>query len=125
MRRRPAGGGEALSAPTPIDPSKPPPRRLLRGTEQLAGLVGQRLLVGVTYLDPAGAPLSTSSFCGRVVEVADGVVVVQHPEDGPVVLPADAEAYEPAARGVYRLHDSGEAVVDPDWKTTWVVTVGS
>jgi hypothetical protein len=121
VRRRPAARGETLSGPQPIDPDRPaPPRRLLRGCEQLTKLVGQRLLVGITYLDSSGQITAAQQFCGRVLEVADGVVVVERPgEDEPAVLPADAEAYQQAAAGSYTLSSTGETVVDPDYVSTW------
>ena len=121
MRGRPAAGGEALSPPEAIDPALPPPRRLLRGGERLAGLVGGRLLVGITYLDDAGRVTAARQFCGRVAEVGGGVVVVDLPDGDRAVLPADASAYEPAGRGSYRLESTGETVVDPDFVTTWRV----
>lgn len=62
-------------------------------------------------------------FCGRVLEVADGVVVVERRDAEPALLPADADAYEPAAAGRYRLRGSGEVVRDPDFVTTWRIAV--
>jgi hypothetical protein len=125
VRRRPAAGGEALSRPPAVDPASPtPPRRLLRGSEQLSALVGQRLLVGLRYVRPDGDPLSSIQFCGRVLEVGDGVVVVANPEAAePVALPADPAAYTPGPPGRYTLKHSGEIVVDPDYVTTWTIVV--
>jgi hypothetical protein len=62
----------------------------------------------------------TEQFCGRVLEVADGVVVVER-DGGQTVLPADPAAYEAAQRGRYVLSGSGESVVDPDYVTVWDV----
>jgi hypothetical protein len=94
----------------------------MRGAEQLGRLVGHRLLVGITYLDDEGQITSTQQFCGRVLDVGDGVVVVERPGEGePAVLPADAAAYDRAANGSYRLQNTGEIVVDPDFVTTWHV----
>jgi hypothetical protein len=126
VRRRAAAGGETLSRPPAIDPNRPePPRRLIRGARELARLVGARLLVGLTYVDETGGYLSSTQFCGRVLDVRDGVVVVANPEARePVVLPAEAAAYSRAASGRYTLRGSGEVVVDPDYLTTWTVVVG-
>ncbi len=97
-------------------------RRLLRGTERLQHLTGTRLLVGVTVRAPDGAVLHREQFCGQVLEVRDGVVVVERPHapGEPATLPADAAAYNEAAPGSYRL-PSGETVADPDFVTTWDV----
>jgi hypothetical protein len=105
-----------------------PSRRLLRGAERLQYLVGARLLVGVTLRDRDGALVGQEQFCGRVLTVADGVVVVERPQapDEPAVLPADPAAYEKAAAGRYVLSTTGETVVDPDYVTSWdVVADGS
>jgi hypothetical protein len=124
VRRRPAAGGEALSEPPPIDPHRPePPRRLLRGSDRLAPLVGCRLLVGITYVDDTGAVRGAEQFCGTVQEVTEGVVVVDRPGGEPALLPADADAYEPAAAGQYRLKATGEVIQNPDFVTTWQVAV--
>lgn len=64
--------------------------------------------------------MSRDQFCGQVLEVADGVVVVDR-AGAPVVLPADESAYETAPPGVYRLTDTGEEVVNPDYVTTWTL----
>ncbi len=48
-------------------------------------------------MDVNGQVTGTQQFCGEVLEVADGVVVVDRPgEDEPAVLPADAGAYRSA-----------------------------
>jgi hypothetical protein len=86
-------------------------------------LVGCRLLVGITYVDRAGAVQGAEQFCGQVLEVGDGVVVVDRPGGEPALLPADADAYEPAAAGTYRLRATGEEIRDPDYVTTWHVAV--
>lgn len=109
--------------PQPIDPAQPvPPRRLLRGSEQLTSLIGLRLLVGISYLDDAGQVTGRQQFCGRVLDAGDGVVVVERPgSDEPAVLPADVAAFRRAPAGRFRLTGSGEVVVDPDYMTTWQV----
>ncbi|GAB6900928.1 hypothetical protein [Kineosporia succinea] len=107
----------------PIDPNRATaPRRLMRGGEQLSVMVGHRLLVGITFLDESGNITNAQQFCGRVLEVADGVVVVERPgEPEPAVLPADVAAYRKAQTGRYTLRDTGEIVVDPDFLSTWQV----
>jgi hypothetical protein len=78
--------------------------------------------VGITYLDGTGEVTSTQQFCGHVLDVVDGVVVVDRPgQEEPAVLPADAAAYQPAPLGSYTLHGTGEIVIDPDFMTTWRV----
>ena len=70
--------------------------------------------------------LRQEQFCGRVLRVADGVVVVERPHapGDPAVLPADYDAYEAAVPGRYVLATTGETVDDPDYVTTWDVVSG-
>jgi hypothetical protein len=72
---------------------------------------------------PDGTLLRQEQFCGRVLKVADGVVVVERPHapGEPAALPADYAAYDEAAPGRYVLATTGETVVDPDYVTTWDV----
>ncbi len=80
-------------------------------------------MISVRY--EAGEPLSSIQFCGRVLEVGEGVVVVANPEGtAPVALPADPDAFLPADPGRYVLRHSGEVVVDPDYLTGWTVVLG-
>jgi hypothetical protein len=99
-----------------------PPRRLLRGTEQLQVLIGKQLLVGITLRDRDGVVLERRQFFGAVTEVVDGVVVLMH-AGGETLLPADPVAYEPARPGLYRL-PSGVEVENPDYLSVWDVAPG-
>ncbi|HYY10351.1 MAG TPA: hypothetical protein VE781_05395 [Kineosporiaceae bacterium] len=79
--------------------------------------------MGVNVRSPDGQLLHREQFCGRVLAVADGTVVVERPHAPaqPAVLPADFAAYDEAAPGRYVLQTTGEVVVDPDFVTTWDV----
>ena len=114
-----------MSPQPPAGPGAPvAPRRLLRGSRELGFLVGRRVLVGISYVDPAGGRLDAAEFCGRVSAVGDGVVELHDPQAGePVRLPADAGAFQPAAPGRYTLRESGEVVLDPDFLSAWTVVV--
>jgi len=72
---------------------------------------------------PDGSLLRQEQFCGHVLDVADGAVVVERPHEpgDPARLPADPDAYDPAAPGRYVLSTTGETVVNPDYVTTWEV----
>jgi hypothetical protein len=79
--------------------------------------------VGISVRAPDGTLLRQEQFCGRVLEVAEGAVVVERPyaPGEPARLPADPAAYEVAAPGSYVLASTGETVADPDYLTTWEV----
>lgn len=89
----------------------------------LGELVGRRLLFSVRYVAADGTRTDRYQACGTVTEVEpDGVVTIDVPgADEPFTLPADPEAYDVAAPGEYRLHETGEVVVDPDYTSTWTV----
>jgi hypothetical protein len=93
---------------------------MLRGSDRLQYLVGRRLLVGVTVRGQTGTVVSRLQFCGPVLDVGDGVVVVDTGGE-PALLPSDDLAYTPAPPGRYTLSATGEVVVDPDFITTWDV----
>jgi len=97
-----------------------PPRRLLRGGEQLRRMIGNRLLVGVTLRDAGGGIEQRRQFHGTVLDVAEGVVVLGADDGSQVLLPADPAAYERARPGTYRLLGGG-VVRDPDFLATWDV----
>ncbi len=82
--------------------------------------MGHRLLVGITFRAADGSVLRREQFCGPVIEVTEGVVVVDRGGQS-VVLPADAAAYDEARPGRYVLTDTGEVVLDPAYITVWDV----
>jgi len=87
-------------------------------------LHGARVLVGLTYRKPDGDDLL--QFFGTVSEV--------HPREGIMLelegsragetyrLPPDLRAFHPAPPGSYRLRQTGEMVIDPDFTSTWEIT---
>ena len=86
--------------------------------------VGKYILIGLTYLDPAGEVTHQVQMHG-IVEAADptGITVSLrgHHSGEPCVLPPDLDAIEFAAPGTYTLRSTGEAIVDPDLVTTWTI----
>ena len=90
-------------------------------------LVGQYILVGVTYLGPDGKTVkSQSQYHGRIVTV-DRETGVQIECEGAwaghkMSLPPVLDCYFPAREGEYRLRSTGEVVKDPDLTTQWTST---
>jgi hypothetical protein len=91
-------------------------------------LIGKTVLIGLTFADADGNVQAREQRHG-VIENADpeegvGVRLVApgQPWDGEIYrLPPHRKAFTPAEPGVYRLHSTGEAVVDPDFTTTWEI----
>lgn len=96
---------------------------MIRGTEKLQGLIGRRVLAGVTFVDEAGGLLRREQFAGVVVGVAEGLVSLRREDDELVFLPADEESFKPARPGRYTLSGTGQVIVDPDVLCAWTVVV--
>jgi hypothetical protein len=91
------------------------------GDIDLAQMIGKRLLVGITYLQPDGSVGESIELIG-VVTAVDPLVAIDRGDGAePFTLPPEPGAYQRAAPGEYRLHWTGETVVNPDFLATWTV----
>jgi hypothetical protein len=86
-------------------------------------ILGKRVLVGVSYLEPGSdRVLRLEQFHGVVARASREEGVILRLNDGTERwLPPDLSRLEPASPGSYRLKGTGEAVVDPDYLSTWNV----
>jgi len=86
--------------------------------------LGKYILIGVTYVDPAGQVEDSVQMHG-VVESAsqDGIKVsLKGERDGQSwIMPADLSAISPAQPGRYQLPETGEVIENPDFICTWMV----
>ena len=91
--------------------------------EFAADLIGCTLLVGVTYFGADGELVRREQFWG-VVESCDPATGIFLKQGGGDVrwLPPLTVAIEAADPGEYRLKETGEVVVDPDFIATFSVT---
>ncbi len=89
--------------------------------DQLHGAV---VLVGITHNEPDGPRLE--QFFGTVIatDEREGVTIqLAGSRSGDTYrLPPDLRAFFRARPGSYRLHDTGEVIIDPDFTTTWELT---
>jgi hypothetical protein len=89
-------------------------------------LEGAIVLVGLSYCDPSGSLLRREQFFGQVqkAERTTGILLsLGGLRSGEMYnLPPMTSALQAAAAGLYTLSDTGEAVEDPDFVTTWTVT---
>ena|SRR5687768_5532482 len=93
--------------------------------ETLAGTyIGKHLLIGMTYLDHDESFLEQKQFYGTIVRVneVEGIVVKLHNSEEEFKLPPDLNSLQSAPKGEYRLHSTGEVIIDPDLLTTWTLT---
>lgn len=87
-------------------------------------LIGQTLLVGITYIDPDGELLHRQQVFGTVtaVEEGSGITIMQQNNDEPFVIAPILSAIEYAVPGVYQLSDADMVVEDPDFTALFTVT---
>jgi hypothetical protein len=87
----------------------------------LRQMIGKTVLVGINYLDSAEEIIEQIQFAGVVTSV-DPLIAIECGEAEPFTLPPEADAFDAATPGEYRLRSTGEVVVDPDYVTSWTVT---
>lgn len=89
-------------------------------------IVGDRVIIGLTYLDEAGDVERRVQFHGRIVaaDEREGFKVALEGERAGETysLPPDLTRIEKAPPGSYRLRSTGEEIVDPDFLSNWTVT---
>ena len=89
-------------------------------------LLGQLVLIGLTYLSPDGEILEKTQGFGHVVNVdhAAGIKIkFKGQKEGETLsLPPDTTAFERASPGIYKLKSTGEAVEDPAFLTSYTIT---
>jgi hypothetical protein len=94
-------------------------------TQRAESLVGQYVLIGMTYLDPDGNVMRKSQLHGTIVEASqsDGIgIELGGQRSGEMFrLPPDLRAFERAAPGEYSLKATDEIVTDPDLLSTWTI----
>ena len=90
-----------------------------------ARLPGKLLLVGLTYLDADGELIDKQQIVGRVLSATphDGISLrLEGRRAGErYVLPPDTRSFSNAKPGQYRLHATGEVVVNPDYTVTFSI----
>jgi|SRR5438445_80496 len=89
-----------------------------------ASYIGKHLLVGITVLDHDESLIEQKQIHGNIVRVNEheGIVLRIHNSNDEYKLPPDLNSLQEAPKGEFRLHSTGEIVVDPDLLTTWTLT---
>ncbi len=91
----------------------------------LQELVGKTVLVGITHVSENNEVLGHSQYYGKIVsaDYERGVLVVRKGVKDIVALPPVPSQFIPAKPGIYTLKSSGLKVENPDYTTTWRLTV--
>ncbi|MFL5758654.1 MAG: hypothetical protein ACJ789_02890 [Thermomicrobiales bacterium] len=90
--------------------------------ERADELVGKTTLVGLTYLNADGTVNEKVQLFGTIVSFDETIVTLRRADNGEdFTLPPALWAFEEAEPGEYRLHSTGEVVVDPDLISTWTI----
>ena len=88
--------------------------------EDLREMIGQRVLVGITYLNAQGEVVDQDQFAG-IVQAVEPLVAIDRGTDQAFTLPPEPDAFERGQPGEYKLRSTGETIVDPDYVSTWTV----
>lgn len=91
--------------------------------EEGKAIIGKHLLVGVTHRSHAEEITSIEQFHGEIIRAsrAEGIILRLAGTSEERWVPPDLSRLEPAEPGNYKLKDSGEVVVNPDYLSTWTV----
>jgi len=85
-------------------------------------MIGKRVVVGFNLATAAGELLEKRRRHGVIVEATeDDGIVIREPGGTEFQLPPALDALEPAAPGMYRLRETGEEVLNPDYLVVWRV----
>lgn len=85
-------------------------------------IVGKTLLIGLTYYSAEDEVIERRQLWGTVTEANKSHIQVKQNNGEIFSLPPDLSAIEKAPLGEYRLHSTGEVVVNPDFLTTLSIT---
>ena len=85
-------------------------------------IVGRTLLIVLTYYSAEDEIVERRQLWGTVTEANKSHIQVKQNNGEIFSLPSDLTEIEKAPLGEYRLHSTGEVVVNPDFLATWSIT---
>lgn len=86
-------------------------------------LIGKVILVGMTFYNNADEFVEQKQLWGTIASISDSTIIIKQNDGGEFSIPNDISAIEKANPGEYRLHSTGEVVVNPDFLSTWTITL--
>ncbi len=84
-------------------------------------LLGKTILVGLSYRNKNGEIVEREQYWGTVIESSEKQILIKRKNGELSSLPPDLRSTTRAPEGEYRLHSTGEIVVDPNFTSVWVV----
>lgn len=90
---------------------------------KMKSLLYKYVIIGLSYIDKNENVLETVQLHGRVMRInsTEGVVVQREDKQEEYKLPLDFDAFKLAQPGEYKLHTTGEIIVDPDYMSSWSI----
>ena len=86
-------------------------------------LIGKTILVGMTFYNKDDEFVEQKQSWGEIVAVTENTIFIKQQDGEEFDIPNDPSAIEPANPGEYRLRSTGEVVENPDFLSTWDVTL--
>ena len=86
-------------------------------------LIGKIILVGMTFYDKNDKFVEQKQNWGEIVAVNENTVFIKQKDGEEFSIPNDPSAIESANPGEYKLRSTGEVVENPDFLSTWNVTL--
>ena len=86
--------------------------------------VGKYIVIGITNEDAFGNVVNKQQMHGVIERVTPGAIEISlrgRQQGTTYKLPPDLRSLFPARPGEYRLRETGEVVVDPDYTTNWTM----
>lgn len=86
------------------------------------GIVGKKILVGLTYLDKEGEVNEQKQLHGKIKEVSDTTLVFSQPNNlGDFSIPYDGELESTDEENIFTLRSHGEEVTGINYLATFTI----
>lgn len=91
----------------------------------IARLLNKTLLIGLTYLADKEELIEQKQYYGTIVRIneQEGIVIKLATSGQEFKLPPDFRSIQEAKPGEYKLRSTGEVILNPDYLTTWTITM--
>ncbi len=86
-------------------------------------MIGKTILVGMTFYDKNDEFVEQKQSWGEIVSLNENTIFIKQKNGEEFSIPNDPSAIEPANPGGYRLRSTGEVVENPDYLSTWGITL--